>query len=74
MSVITADGAPDVLLVEFELAHLDLAAATAALRHKDTPAARGTITLAEAVCVAVSLLGRRVEPPRPLAPWGFSCF
>ena len=40
MSVITADGAPDVLLVEFELARLDLAAATAALRHKDTPAAR----------------------------------
>ena len=40
MSVITADGAPDVLLVEFELARLDLAAATAALRAKDTPAAR----------------------------------
>ena len=43
MSVITADGAPDVLLVEFELARLDLAAATAALRHKDTPAARGEV-------------------------------
>ncbi len=40
MSVITADGAPDVLVVEFELARLDLAAATAALRRKDTPAAR----------------------------------
>ena len=43
MSVITADGAPHVLLVEFELAHLDLAAATAALRHTDTPAARGEV-------------------------------
>ncbi|RZU31748.1 hypothetical protein [Blastococcus saxobsidens] len=40
MSVITADDAPDVLLVEFELARVHLAAATAALRHKDTPAAR----------------------------------
>jgi hypothetical protein len=40
MSVITADGAPDVLVVEFELARLDLAAASAALRRKDTPAAR----------------------------------
>ena len=40
MSVMTTDGAPDVLLVEFELARLDLAAATAALRHNDTPAAR----------------------------------
>jgi hypothetical protein len=40
MSVITADGPPDVLLVEFELARLDLAAATAAQRRKDTPAAR----------------------------------
>jgi hypothetical protein len=40
MSAITADGAPDVLLVEFELARLDLAAATAAQRRKDTPAAR----------------------------------
>ena len=43
MSVTTADRAPDVLVVEFELAHLDLAAATAALRHKDTPAARGEV-------------------------------
>jgi hypothetical protein len=43
MSVMTTDGAPDVLLVEFELARLDLAAATAALRHKDTPAARGEV-------------------------------
>ena len=40
MSVMTTDGAPDVLLVEFELARLDLAGAIAALRHKDTPAAR----------------------------------
>ena len=40
MSVITADGTPDVLLVEFQLARLDLATATAALRHKDTPSAR----------------------------------
>ena len=43
MSVITAGGAADVLLVEFELARLDLAAATAALGHKDTPAARGEV-------------------------------
>ncbi len=40
MSVFTADGAPDVLLVEFELARLDLAAATTALRRKDTPVTR----------------------------------
>jgi hypothetical protein len=40
MIAITADGAPDVLLVEFELARLDLAAATAAQRRKDTPAGR----------------------------------
>ncbi len=43
MSVITVDCAPDVLVVEFELARLDLAAATAALRRKDTPAARGEV-------------------------------
>jgi hypothetical protein len=43
MSAITADGAPDFLLVEFELARLDLVAASAALRHKDTPAARGEL-------------------------------
>ena len=43
MSVMTSDGAPDVLLVEFELARLDLAAATAALSRKDTPAARGAV-------------------------------
>jgi hypothetical protein len=43
MSVMTTDSAPDVLLVEFELARLDLAAAIAALRHKDTPAARGEV-------------------------------
>lgn len=43
MSVMTTDGAPDVLLVEFELARLDLAAATAAQRRKDTTAARGKV-------------------------------
>ena len=43
MSLMTTDGAPDVLLVEFELARLDLGAATAALSHKDTPAARGEV-------------------------------
>ncbi len=43
MSTITADGAPDVLLVEFELARLDLVAATAAQRRKDTTAARGKV-------------------------------
>jgi hypothetical protein len=40
MSAITADVATDVLLVEFELARLDLAAAIGAQRRKDTPAAR----------------------------------
>ena len=39
MSAITAEGAPDVLVVEFELARLDLAATIAAQRNKDTPAA-----------------------------------
>ncbi len=43
MTVITVDGAPDVLLVEFELARLDLAAATAAQRRKDTPTARSEV-------------------------------
>ena len=43
MSAITAVGAPDVILVEFELACLDLAAATAAQRRKDTSAARGEV-------------------------------
>jgi hypothetical protein len=43
MSAITAAGAPDVLLVEFGLARLDLAAATAALRRKDTSVARGEV-------------------------------
>ena len=43
MSVITTDGAPDLLVVEFELACLDLTAATAALRRKDTPAARAEV-------------------------------
>ena len=43
MRAITADGAPDVLLVEFGLARLDLAAATAVQRRKDTPAARAVV-------------------------------
>lgn len=43
MSTIAADGAPDVLLVEFELARLDLAAANAAQKRKDTSAARGEV-------------------------------
>jgi hypothetical protein len=43
MSVMTTDGPPDVLLVEFDSARLDLASATAALRHKDTPGARGEV-------------------------------
>ncbi len=43
MSVMTAHGAPDVLLVEFTLARVDLAAATAALRSKDTLAARADV-------------------------------
>ena len=47
MSAITADGAPDVLLVEFELARLDLASATAAQRRKDT-AARGEVAACRA--------------------------
>lgn len=46
--MITAEGAPDVLLVEFGLARLDLAAATAALRRKDTPAARGEVAACRA--------------------------
>ncbi len=43
MSAITADGAPDVLLVDFTLARLDLEAAIAARRRKDTPAARAEV-------------------------------
>ena len=43
MSASTAVGAPDVLLVEFELARLDLVAAIAAQRRKDTPAARSEV-------------------------------
>jgi hypothetical protein len=48
MSVVTTAGAPDVLLVEFDLARQDLAAASAALRHKDTPAARGEVAICRA--------------------------
>ncbi len=48
MSVITADGPPDVLLVEFEMARLDLAAATVAQRNKDTPAARDEVAACRA--------------------------
>jgi hypothetical protein len=40
MTATTTTVAPDVLLVEFELARLDLTAATAAQRRRDTPAAR----------------------------------
>ena len=43
MSAITVDAAPDVLLVEFGLARLDLVAAIAAQRRKDTPAGRGKV-------------------------------
>ena len=43
MSTSTATGDPHLLLVEFDLASLDLAAAIAAQRRKDTPAARGTV-------------------------------
>lgn len=43
MSAITAAAAPDVLVAEFELARLDLVAATVNLRRKDTPAARGEV-------------------------------
>ena len=48
MSVMTAHGAPDVLLVEFTLARVDLAAATTALRRKDTPAARAEVAACRA--------------------------
>jgi len=48
MSVTTADGAPDVLLLEFELARLHLAAATAAQRRKDTPAVRADVAACRA--------------------------
>ncbi|RBY90214.1 hypothetical protein DQ244_12150 [Blastococcus sp. TBT05-19] len=36
----TTDGGPEALLAEFESARQDLVAATAAVRRKDTPAAR----------------------------------
>ncbi len=48
MSAITADSAPDVLMVEFDLARLDLAAATHAQRCKDTPAARAQVAACRA--------------------------
>lgn len=48
MRTITTVGAPDVLLVEFELARLDLASATAAQRRKDTPATRGEVAYCRA--------------------------
>ncbi len=48
MSVSTADDAPDVLMIEFELARVDLAAATAAQRRKDTPAARARVAACRA--------------------------
>jgi hypothetical protein len=40
MDALRTDAAPDALRVEFDLARLDLAAATAAQRHRDTPDAR----------------------------------
>jgi hypothetical protein len=40
MDALRTHAAPDALLVEFDLARLDLAAATAAQRRKDTPEAR----------------------------------
>lgn len=40
MNTTTATITPDVLLVEFDLARLDLRAAIAAQRRRDTPAAR----------------------------------
>ena len=43
MSAITANVAPDALLVEFELARMDLSAATTAQRRKDTPTARAAV-------------------------------
>ena len=48
MSVTTTDGARDVLLARFELARRDLAAATAALRDKDTSAAREGVAVCRA--------------------------
>ena len=40
MDALRTHAAPDALLVEFDLARLDLAAAIAAQRRKDTPDAR----------------------------------
>ena len=40
MDALRTHAAPDAQFVEFDLARLDLAAATAALRDKDTPAGR----------------------------------
>ena len=40
MNATAATVAPDALLVEFDLVRLDLRAATAAQRRRDTPAAR----------------------------------
>lgn len=40
MSTLTTAAAPDALLVEFELARLDLRAAIAAQRRRDAPDAR----------------------------------
>ena len=48
MNTVAADSVRDVLRGEFELARLDLAAATAAQRRKDTPAARARV----AACLA----------------------
>ena len=43
MDALRTHAAPDALLVEFDLACLDLAAATAALRRKDTLDGRGRV-------------------------------
>ncbi|SDG03858.1 hypothetical protein SAMN05660662_0091 [Blastococcus aurantiacus] len=40
MDALRTYAAPDALLVEFDLARLDLAAAVTAQRRRDTPAAR----------------------------------
>lgn len=40
MNALRTDAAPDALLVEFDLARIDLAAALTARRRRDTPDAR----------------------------------
>jgi len=43
MSLTTADSVQDALVMDFDLARLDLASARAAQRRKDTPAARARV-------------------------------